>query len=51
MNKMTLFATLLVMTSAAPLVQTRSYGEYRTDEYLRNYGQEVCFTFVAVKLL
>ena len=47
MEKVTLFAALLVMTSAAVLVQARSYGDNIKNDYSRyfaNYRQEVgCF--------
>ena len=51
MEKVTLFATLLlvVMTSEVLLVQARSFGDSRNNEYpwsLESYTAEVGFTFV-----
>ena len=47
MKKVPLFAALLVMTSAAVLVEARSYSDYRKSDYTQhftNYRQEVgCF--------
>ena len=47
MEKVPLFAALLVMTSAAVLVQARSYGDYSKSDYSRYFAinrQEVgCF--------
>ena len=48
MEKVTLFATLLVMTSAA-LVQARSNGDYRNSQYMSGfakYTEQVGFTLV-----